>query len=1075
MYSDKIQQNQEEERQFAANLHRLLEGDKKLASSPLVIGRTPNVFAICSGVSGFEINTETDIVISKKTIDKIMRPEQRDENGRRTKLSGHFLSEEQIIQAIHELKNPVMVLKGSRGTSLVAITELKDDKGQEIIVPVEFNKVGALGEINNVTSIYGREEFANYIKENIRANNVIAANIEKANEMLLSIGVDFSEANTLISFNDSIAYSMENVNTPNQTTTQHKEETMPDIEKDTRTADKRVETEEQTEFMDSLFKPQFEGSFIDDEEKMTDFFELPQSEFLASYSYLTEAEYNATALDNSLSEFTINIHNLEEQTGDSVAEGCKAFNKFSAQYDMLESQELYYWDNEKNLKENLADCVKNEQTVFLYDWIDTHATENQNLHSDLESIEAAASAYRSENVHTAPLQGHDLQPENAVDELRDSVAQNVACSLAIKSGLSMMSEHINALGVLDKVVSEFGLDRTAAVVAAEISKRGNVLKLPAAVTEWAQEAVGKLPIQLTSEQKVDIDTDRLVEFAQTVMKAEAVRDSVQEVDTMDGLFEQLNEQFKRNQELASSVLTEESLKDRRAVEAMKLRNSMEHLENAAEQQSVTLPILKGLSEIQINKLNNLTQKQTELQNKNTFLENKGKRLEARAERLENTGKMLKALFPQRLPKPLQALADKMEKKAAVIRKEKIPKNNRRIDKNLRRMAVNDRKIEAAQCKVDKFQNISKIIKSFTVHDSTERKQQFTQALDGLHNASLRSMQIKLDKCEVKIDKLSQKYMDAEIFKKSEIMERLKAQTEKKSNLTEKIAKLSSLEKPFAEQSDKIVDDVMKTAEAEITAQEEAPERITMEDFADELCAACVDTVAEPPVQAKDKVNEATVEGNNQFDINEYDDPDYYEQQQISELEAKEQKQADIEPKETTQTNNMEDNQMVDKIKAIVGEEHFEEFLDVVSFNYPPDSWEDWENEIIDMAQLCSMWHSDKTVLEAREIADTLPGIEFMRNPKFGIQTPAQYNNVISDFPRWDKYSDTSSLSHYAKKVVEKYGYDLAEIKEENAKSSAEKKPSVLDNIKDIKSEQSKEQKSAPNQGQKKARSNEAEI
>lgn len=858
--------------------------------------------------------------------------------------------------------------------------------------------------------------------------------------MLLSIGVDFSEANTLISFNDSIAYSMENVNTPNQTKTQHKEETMPDIEKDTRTADKRVETEEQTEFMDSLFKPQFEGSFIDDEEKMTDFFELPQSEFLATYSYLTKAEYNATALDNSLSEFTINIHNLEEQTGDSVAEGCKAFNKIAAQYDILESQELYYWDNEKNLKENLADCVKNEQTVFLYDWIDTHAPENQNLHSDLESIEAAFSAYRSENVHTAPLQGHDLQPENAVDELRDSVAQNVACSLAIKSGLSMMSEHINALGVLDKVVSEFGLDRTAAVVAAEISNRGNDLKLPAAVTEWAHEAVSKLPIQLTNEQKVDIDTDRLVEFAQTVMKAEAVRDSVQEVDTMDGLFEQLNEQFKRNQELASSVLTEESLKDRRAVEAMKLRNSMEHLENAAEQQSVTLPILKGLSEIQINKLNNLTQKQTELQNKNTFLENKGKRLEARAERLENTGKMLKALFPQKLPKPLQALADKMEKKAAVIREQKIPKNNRRIDKNLRRMAVNDRKIEAAQCKVDKFQNISKIIKSFTVHDSTERKQQFTQALDGLHNASLRSMQIKLDKCEVKIDKLSQKYMDAEIFKKSEIMERLKAQTEKKSNLTEKIAKLSSLEKPFAEQSDKIVDNVMKTAEAEITAQEEAPERMTMEDFADELCAACVDTVAEPPVQAK------------------------------------EQEQSDIEPKETAQTNNMEDNHMVDKIKAIVGEEHFEEFLDVVSFNYPPDSWEDyWENEITDMAQLCSMWHSDKTVLEAREIADTLPGIEFMRNPKFGIQTPAQYNNVISDFPRWDKYSDTSSLSHYAKKVVEKYGYDLAEIKEENAKSSAEKKPSVLDNIKDIKSEQSKEQKSAPNQGQKKARSNEAEI
>lgn len=511
----------------------------------------------------------------------------------------------------------------------------------------------------------------------------------------------------------------------------------------------------------------------------------------------------------------------------------------------------------------------------------------------------------------------------------------------------------------------------------------------------------------------------------------------QKLGTMDEYFEEL---LKRSKELSSSVFTEDSLKDRRAAEATKLHDSIEHLSSAAEQQSKTLPILKGLAAIQINKLNNLTQKQTELQNKNTFLENKGKRLEAKAERLENTGKMLKALFPHKLPKPLQALADKMEKKAAVIREEKIPKNNRRIDKNLRRMAVNDRKIEAAQCKVDKFQNISKIIKSFAIVNSTERKQQFTQALDGLHNASLRSMQIKLDKCDIKIDKLSQKYMNVEIPKKPEIMDKLKSQTVKKSSLNEKIEKLQKLEKPFAEQSDKIVDDVMKTAEAEITAQEEAPERMTMEDFADELCAACVDTVAEPTVQAK------------------------------------EQEQSDIEPKETAQTNNLEENQMIDKIKAIVGEEHFEEFLDVVSFDYPMDSWENWENEITDMAQLCSMWYNDKTVLEAREIANTLPHIEFMKNPKFGITTSAQYNNVISNFPRWKNYSDTSSLSHYAQKVVGKYGTDLAIIKEENSKSKSEKKPSILDTIKDIKAEHNKEQKSAPEKGQqKKTRSNEAEI
>lgn len=34
--------------------------------------------------------------------------------------------------------------------------------------------------------------------------------------------------------------------------------------------------------------------FLDDEEKMVDFYKLTKDEFLASYSYLTEAEYNAT-------------------------------------------------------------------------------------------------------------------------------------------------------------------------------------------------------------------------------------------------------------------------------------------------------------------------------------------------------------------------------------------------------------------------------------------------------------------------------------------------------------------------------------------------------------------------------------------------------------------------------------------------------------------------------------------------------------------------------------------------------------------------------------------------------------
>lgn len=37
------------------------------------------------------------------------------------------------------------------------------------------------------------------------------------------------------------------------------------------------------------------ANFVDDEEKMVDFYELTKEEFLLSYSYLTEEEYDNTA------------------------------------------------------------------------------------------------------------------------------------------------------------------------------------------------------------------------------------------------------------------------------------------------------------------------------------------------------------------------------------------------------------------------------------------------------------------------------------------------------------------------------------------------------------------------------------------------------------------------------------------------------------------------------------------------------------------------------------------------------------------------------------------------------------
>ena len=51
----------------------------------------------------------------------------------------------------------------------------------------------------------------------------------------------------------------------------------------------------------------FKLSFIYDKEKMKDFFRLSKRDFLNSYSYLSEQEYNSTFIDVYKRILTINI------------------------------------------------------------------------------------------------------------------------------------------------------------------------------------------------------------------------------------------------------------------------------------------------------------------------------------------------------------------------------------------------------------------------------------------------------------------------------------------------------------------------------------------------------------------------------------------------------------------------------------------------------------------------------------------------------------------------------------------------------------------------------------------------
>lgn len=58
-----------------------------------------------------------------------------------------------------------------------------------------------------------------------------------------------------------------------------------------------MEKEDVKDLEEQIRFVKFYGSFIDDQEKMIDFFTITKEEFLNFYSYLTEKEYEATARD----------------------------------------------------------------------------------------------------------------------------------------------------------------------------------------------------------------------------------------------------------------------------------------------------------------------------------------------------------------------------------------------------------------------------------------------------------------------------------------------------------------------------------------------------------------------------------------------------------------------------------------------------------------------------------------------------------------------------------------------------------------------------------------------------------
>ncbi len=201
----KIKENQLEEKRFRRELAKLLSGDEKVASKPLLIGVTPNAIDCCIDKKGIEL------VIFKSVIKKCMKNEKRDEYGRQTKKSGHGLTEQQINDIVWAIKRPVMIIKGSHQDSLAVMTDIRDDEGRYVFVFISLGKEGITAKVNVISSAYGRNNLHEYLERSFQNDMVLAINTEKVDEVCLSIGGHFSKATTPINFDNTIAYSLKSV------------------------------------------------------------------------------------------------------------------------------------------------------------------------------------------------------------------------------------------------------------------------------------------------------------------------------------------------------------------------------------------------------------------------------------------------------------------------------------------------------------------------------------------------------------------------------------------------------------------------------------------------------------------------------------------------------------------------------------------------------------------------------------------------------------------------------------------------------------------------------------------------
>ena len=132
----------------------------------------------------------------------------------------HAISTDEISKLPSALSDPIFLFEGSVPDSFVAVTELVDQNGNDVVVAVHINQLHKRLVVNRVASLYsktneyGKNKIVSYVQNQIQAGNLIELSAKKASTWFTNRGLQLPKlVQTIIDANDSIAQKTKSVNT----------------------------------------------------------------------------------------------------------------------------------------------------------------------------------------------------------------------------------------------------------------------------------------------------------------------------------------------------------------------------------------------------------------------------------------------------------------------------------------------------------------------------------------------------------------------------------------------------------------------------------------------------------------------------------------------------------------------------------------------------------------------------------------------------------------------------------------------------------------------------------------------